>query len=318
MEYRFGTIALTAINPNDPTFRISTSRDKPSIFESISTDGMLVPPALKRQGAEWIVVSGFRRIYACMQAGHRMIAARLLADHLVPLECLRLAIIENSSQRTLNMVESARAVRRLRRLCDADHDLTSEMARLGLTSTHTTVARLERLGQLGETLQNAIVDGFIGPDVALTIGAMPTEDQNAVLNIFTGIAMSAGKQKDILNMAQDIAGRDRKSLAAVLQSDRIRAIGDDPERDRNMKSADIRSHLRKLRYPHLFRTETRCRTAIDKLKLGSHMRIDHPEGFEGKTYTLSLRFKSIEDLTHAHRKLGHAIQNPAIKGLFPD
>ncbi len=318
MEYRFGTVSLAAINSTDPTFKISTTRDKPPISESILAEGLLVPPALKRQGADWIVVSGFRRIDACMQAGHRTVAARLLAEQMLPLECLRLSIIENSSQRTLNLVESARAMQRLKRLCETDQDLTSEMARVGLPATRKSVARLERISQLGEALQDAIVDGSIGPDIALTISAMPAEDQNVVRGIFTRIPMSTGKQKDILNMAQDIAGRDRKSLAAVLQSDPIRAIGEDRERDRNLKSAAIRRHLRQVRYPHLFRAETRCRKAIDKLKLGSHMRIDHPEGFEGQTYILSLRFKNIDDLNHAHRKLGQAIKHPAIKELFVD
>ena len=104
MEFSFAAVSLEAINPTDHAFRISTTRDKPSIDESIRTDGLLVPPALYRQGADWIVISGFRRINACMQAGHRMVSARLLADHLSPLACLRLAIIENSSQRKLNLV----------------------------------------------------------------------------------------------------------------------------------------------------------------------------------------------------------------------
>ena len=316
MEFSFAAVSLEAINPTDHAFRISTTRDKPSIDESIRTDGLLVPPALYRQGADWIVISGFRRINACMQAGHRMVSARLLADHLSPLECLRLAIIENSSQRKLNLVESARVVRRLKRLCLTDQDLTSELARLGLPSTRKMIARLERINQLPGPLQAGVVDGVLSPDVALAIGALPVADQNVVHDLFSKIPMSVGKQRDILHLAQDIAGRDHQTVATVLHANSIRAIVDDRDRDRNMKSAEIRRHLRQVRYPNLSRAEMRFRTAIGKLKLGPHMRIDPPEGFEGQTYMLSLRFRTIEDLNLAHGKLGHAIKHPAITELF--
>jgi hypothetical protein len=83
-----------------------------------------------------------------------------------------------------------------------------------------------------------------------------------------------------------------------------------------MKSAEIRRYLRQMRYPNLFRAEKRFQTAIGKLKLGPHMRIDPPEGFEGQTYTLSLRFRTIEDLNRAHRKFGQAIKHPAITSIF--
>ncbi len=316
MEYDVATVPLNEINPTDHSFRISTTRDKPSLFESIRDDGLLVPPALQRRGADWIIVSGFRRVQACRPADRKTITARLLADRLPPLDCLRLAIIENSSQRKLNLVESARAVCRLKSLCETEQDLMGEMARLGLPSTRKMIARFERLNQLKGDLQTAVVEGTIGPDVALTIGAMPTEDQAVVHALFTQVLMSVGKQRDILNLVQDIAGRDRISVATLLGNKHIHSIVGDGDRDGNKKSADIRRHLRQVRYPNLSQAETRFQKAIGKLKLGPHMRIDHPEGFEGLTYTLSLRFKNIGDLNRAHCKLGHAIQNPAIRELF--
>ncbi len=316
MEYEIATVALKAINPTDRSFRISTTHDKPSLFRSIRDNGLLVPPALQRRGADWIIVSGFRRVKACIQTGHNAIAARLLADHLTPLDCLRIAIIENNSQRALNLVESARAVNRLKNLCAAEEDLLGEMERLGLPATRKMIARLLGLNQLEDKLQTAIVEGSIGPGIALALGAMPGDDREAVHALFTRIPMSVGKQRDILNLAQDIAGRDGTSVAAVLHDNRIRALVDDRERDGNSKTADIRKYLRNLCFPNLSAAERRYQTALSKLKLGPHMRIDHPEGFEGLIYTLSLRFKTIDDLNRAHRKLGHAIQNPAISELF--
>ena len=318
MEYSFATVALEDINQTDRSFKISTTRDKTPLLESIRSIGVLVPPALWRRGSDWIIVSGFRRIAACQQAGCKAVAARVLADHQTPLDCLRLAVIENTSQRALNLIEAARAVSQLKHLCGNEDTFKDALTPLGLPASSRMIAKLDQLIQLDDDLQTAILDGVVGLDVALTIGAMPPEDRSIVLTLFKQVPMSASKQREILLLATDIAGRDRKSITAVLQADAIRSTADDIELDRNTKSARIRRLLKQIRYPNLFQAETRYHNTVAKLRLGPQMRIDPPEGFEGLTYTFLLRFKTCSDLARAHQKLGAAIQNPAIKELFPE
>ena len=317
MEYSLANVALDGINPKDHSFRITTTHDKPSLLESIETVGLLVPPALQRRASGWIIISGFRRIQACRQAGHKTVAARLIAEDLPPLDCFRLAVIENISQRPLNLIETARVIEQLRCLCNSPQALTDELVRLGLPASRTMIDKFDRLACLGEDLQNAVLNGVIGLNVVLAIGAMPMDDQNAVYELFTRVPMSVSKQREVLALTHDIAGRDRQSVNEVLQSGRIREILADGEMDRNTKTAIIRRHLKKIRYPHLTQAETRYQEALSRLKLGPHMRIDPPEGFEGLTYTLTLRFKSRRDLDRAHHKLGAALDNPAIDSLFP-
>ncbi len=318
MEYSLAKVALDDINAKDNSFRITTTRDKPSLLESIDKVGVLVPPALRRQNSGWIIISGFRRIKACRQAGHKTVAARLIADDLPPLDCFRLAVIENISQRPLNLIETARVFGQLRRLCRSAQDFTDELVQLGLPASPAMIDKFDRLRCLGVDLQDAVLDGVIGLNVALTIGAMPMADQNAAHELFTRIPMSVSKQRDVLALSHDIAGRDRKSVAAVVLSARIREIVEDGEMDGNTKTDTIRRHLKKIRYPHLSSAESRFHEALSLLKLGPHMRIDPPEGFEGPTYTLTLRFKSRRDLDRAHQKLGSALKNPAIDSLIPE
>ncbi len=318
MEFSLAKVALDDINTNDHSFRITTTRDKPSLHESIDKVGLLVPPALQRQSSGWIIVSGFRRIQACQQAGHKTVAARRIADDLPPLDCFRLAVIENISQRPLNLIETARVIGKLRRLCTSAQAFTDELVRLGLPASRAMIDKFDRLMDLGEDLQIAVLNGVIGLNVALTIGAMPRDDQNAAHELFTRIPMSVSKQREVLALAHDIAGRDRNSVGEVVQSARIREILNDAEMDRNTKAAAIRRHLKKIRYPSLSQAETRFQEALSRLKLGPHMRIDPPEGFEGLTYILTLRFKNRRDLDRAYQKLGAALENPAIGSLFPE
>ena len=318
MDFSLAKVALDDINLKNHSFRITTTRDKPSLHESIGNVGLLVPPALQRQASGWIIVSGFRRIKACRQAGHKTVTARRIPDDLPLLDCFRLAAIENISQRPLNLIETARVIRQLRRLCQSTQTFIDELVRLGLPASRAMIAKFDRLMGLGKDLQDAVLDGVIGLNVALSIGAMPIDDQNAAHELLTRIPMSVSKQREVLALALDIAGRDRKTLAEVVQSARIREILDDAEMDRNTKAATIRRHFKKTRYPHLSHAEARFHEALSRLKLGPQMRIDPPAGFEGLTYTLTLRFKSRRDLDQAYQKLGAAIKNPAISSLFPD
>lgn len=317
MDYELAQVELQDIIQDDHAFRISTTRDKSSLHGSINTIGLLIPPALRRDTSGLTIVSGFRRIHACQEVGIQILSVRLLPDDLKPLDCLRLAVTENISQRPLNLIETTRAIQHLKKLCPHDQAFSNELAMLGLPASRGIIDKLDRLGHLSFELQTAVTDGVIGLDMALSIGKLPPPEQFPFLAIFTQIRMSVSKQRDILTMVKDIAGRDRKTVCEVLQSHAIRAIVDDNDLDRNMKTAAIRLYLKQVRYPNLAKAEANYQAAVRSLKLGSHIRIDPPVGFEGTTYTLSLRFRNHNDLNAAHQKLGAALENPATESLFP-
>jgi ParB family chromosome partitioning protein len=317
MEYKVSQVALDDIHSEDHTFRITTTQDKFSLRESIAKLGLLQPPAVWRGASGLIVVSGFRRISACRQLGMDTLPARLVAGDLRPWDGLRMAVTENITQRPLNLVEMARAVRRVKTYCPAGHKISDELALLGLPTSRKMISKLEHLGRLRAELQTAVVDGLIGLNAALEIGTMARQDQSAVHELFSLLRMSVSKQKEVLAMACDIAGRDRKNLCEVLQSDMVRGIVDDDHLDRNQKTAMIRRHLKKVRYPHLTQAEAQYLATVRSLKLGPHMRIDPPAHFEGSTYTLSLRFASRDDLEAAYHTIGAVLQNPAVDSIFP-
>ena len=317
MAYKVSKVPLDDINLDDHAFRITTNQDKASLLESIRQFGLIQPPAVWRNATGLIVVSGFRRIRACRKLGLQAISARLVANDLRPLDCLRMAIAENSTQRSLNLVEVARAIKRVRFYCPHGHQMAEELARLGLPTSRPMIHKLDRLGGLPSDLQAAVVDGTIGLNTALEVGSLEREDQLAVQALFSLLQLSVGKQKEILGMTRDIAGRDKKTIAEVLHADEVRAIVKDDQMDRNRKTTMIRGYLKKTRYPHLSAFEKQYHETVNALKLGPHMRIDPPAYFEGTTFTLSLRFANRRDLESAYATIGSLLQNSAIDSIFP-
>ena len=317
MDYSVSEVALHQIDQDNRSFRITTQRDKSSLDESIAQMGLLVPPALWPRSSGLTIVSGFRRILACQRLGIQRLTVRLVSADLEPLACMRMAVIENASQRPLNLIETARAVRLAQHHIPDPHAVAKELAALGLPTSHALLKKLKRLGRLGDDLQTAVLEGVISLAVALETGEMARADQQVVWRFFSAFPMSVSKQKEILAAAQDIAGRDHQTIGEVFQSEAILAIMRNDQYDRNQKTAAIRRHLRMIRYPNLSRAEAQYQAALRSLKLGPEMRIEPPPGFEGDVFKLSLRFKSRRDLAEANRNLSEALANPAIDFLFP-
>ena len=317
MDYNVSEVALHQIDQENLFFRITTQRDKLSLDESITRMGLLVPPALWPRASGLTIVSGFRRILACQRVGIKRLTVRLVSADLEPLACMRMAVIENASQRPLNLIETARAVRLAQNHISDPHAFAKELFALGLPTSHAFLDKLIRLSRLSDDLQTAVLEGVISLAVALETGEMARPDQQAVCKIFSGFPMSVSKQKEILAAAQDIAGRDQQTIGEVFQSEAIQAILRNDQYDRNQKTAALRRHLKMIRYPNLSRAEAQYHAALRSLKLGPEMCIEPPPGFEGDVFKLSLRFKSRRDLEEANRNLGEALSNPAIDFLFP-
>jgi ParB family chromosome partitioning protein len=318
MIYKSTTVPLTHINLDDQSYRITTTRDKTDIAPSVRRYGLLVPPALIREAGALRIVSGFRRIRTSRRLGQPEIAARLLSSDLRPLDCARIAVTENAAQRPLNLIETARAVQLVSRHCPPTKPCADELAMLGLPNASRMVVKLQGLLRLADSLQAAIVEGWIALNSALEIGELAPRDQQAILEFLSTLRMSVSKQKEVLSMMRDIAGRDGLGVGEVLQSPDIRRIIEDEATESNQKTALVRKLLKKIRYPNLSQAQVRYDEALRTLRFGAQIRLEPPPAFEGETHTMHIRFRNREELETAYLSLGRALQQPALDALFAD
>jgi ParB-like chromosome segregation protein Spo0J len=318
MIYKFTTVPLTHINLDDQSYRITTTRDKTDIAPSVQRYGLLEPPALRWEAGALIIVSGFRRIRTSGSLGQREITARLLTSELRPIDCARIAVTENAAQRPLNLIETARAVRMVSRYCQPTKQQADELALLGLPSSRRMIARLERLLRLADSLQAAVVEGWIAIHTALEIGEMSSRDQKAALEFMSTLRMSVSKQKEVLSLTRDIAGRDGLGIGEVLQAPDIRRIIDDDAIESNQKTALVRKMLKAIRFPNLSQAQAQYDEALRMLRFGPQIRLEPSPAFEGETHTMHIRFRNRQELEAAYLSLGRALRQPAIDALFSD
>ena len=75
MDCKPATVLLERIATGDMTYRITTARKIDTLQASIAAVGLVNTPILAQRNADYVIVSGFRRVAACNRLGWNRIPA---------------------------------------------------------------------------------------------------------------------------------------------------------------------------------------------------------------------------------------------------
>lgn len=296
MAYELKRVALSEIDQTEDTFRITTNTDTESLSTAIQIAGMINPPVLcQRDDTALKVVSGFRRIAAATLLGWRRLLAAVLAPGTDMIACARIAIVDNMSQRALNLLETSRALCLLENALENPAQLPDEAAALGLPDNAGIIRKIKGLCELPEAVQGGIISSAISLPSALEFAAMPAEATRFAA-IFECLRPSLNKQREILTLVQEIAHREDLSVLQVLADPTIEEALNEEDSDRARKLQKIRACLKQRRFPAITRAERAFEASVKKLKLGTGTRLMPPKNFEGSDYTLVVGFKNRNEL----------------------
>jgi hypothetical protein len=231
--------------------------------------------------------------------------------------CAEITIAENCSQRALNIIEQARCLRLISGSGENDERSALERAkRLGLSFNSNFANKLAKLLTLADRVQDGVVKGEISLPVGLRLASLPHAAVDALTELFARLPMGLNKQREVLQYLTDIAARENVSIDYLLEEAALKRIIDNPDRDGNLKARQLRTYLKYRRNPNLVRTEQKFQENIAQLRLENNITIAHPPYFEGDTYTLSMRFKSLDQLKELLETFQKALCQPAAAKLF--
>lgn len=316
MEYSEGEIGVPDIDQAGDAFRITTAPLDEALLHSIGRIGLLNRPLLIPRKGRFTVVCGFRRIAALKTLGRKRIHARLLPEETPDRRCLEIAIADNGSQRLLNVIEMARAVHGLSLFCGPEERDTAISAALNLGPNAGMLKKLRAIHTLPEWMKNAILNGRLDFAVASEISAFDHGDLRAMTVYFNTLNLSLSKQREFVTLVTEISKREAISVQGILDEPALKAILDDPEMEGNQKGGKIRSFLKKRRYPILVQAEERYAGLVRNLKLAPDTSLSPPKDFEGSTFSLTLRFNSIEALAEKRRDVDRLIENPVFEEVI--
>ena len=312
------SVALSEIDSATDAFRISTHTDLTSLSLSIGRFGVINPPILLRdEHGTYQIVSGFARVAAAGLLDRETITARILPETVSRAECVQIAIVENTSLRSLNPLEQARCVALLSTITEnADH-LVAAAREMGLHINKKMASVLARVIQMPSCLHRGLTGGSIALPVALLISQMEDTLCIEMLSAFLiDLNLSLNRQRELFDWIEALAHLENQSVSRVLSDPDLIPLLQDPDLDRKQKITAVRLYFRKRRYPNIVNAEQRYETCHRKLKLPHGVVLIPPPYFESDTYSLRIDFKTIAELKQIRSDLDTIIDSDTFSNLL--
>lgn len=309
-------VMLSEVDLADNTFRITTCTDLDKLVLSIHKLGLMHPPVLKYNSPGYVIVCGFRRIAACLNLGWTQVPARVLKENFGRFELAQLAIADNALQRSLNLLETSRAMKLLADVCTDQKQLKKASQDLGLPSNLSVAAKVEKICRLPLKIQDGILADTINMSMALELGRLDPKVGEGLLELFSQLKVGLNKQRELLLLLKEIARREDIPIPQMIAEKALQDILKPVELDRAVKRQKIRSYLRRRRFPSISRAEEKYEKLVKQLKLGNNINLIPPKDFEGMTYMMTFRFDNREELNNVKEKFEKIIHHPSFSKIL--
>jgi len=316
MFYCLKDIAISDIDIQDETYRISSATGIDDLAESIRLVGLLNPPTLKPQQDQYNIICGYKRIEAAHRLGFDRIPARLLPVNIAPLACVRLAISDNLVQREMNLVELSRCIVLLSWCIRDSSLLATEARRLGLPGDSQFFLQVSQIDQFPETIKAGLSAGRLSLTIASQLMRFGYDSADQLANVFRELKINQNKQREICTHLMEIAIRESQTVQAVMSDLGLAEIVLDATQSNQQKTNAIRSRLRKRRFPHLWEAQEKSTQALKKLKLDKTIQIQPPDYFEDTSVTIKLVCNNKRELRHHIARLERMMIDPSLDHLL--
>ena len=138
------------------------------------------------------------------------------------------------------------------------------------------------------------------------------------MHLLSQVHLSASKQDEILNCFIDIALRDGISYQEILNDAEMRRILKQDKLTRSQKGDQMRSRLRKMRFPRLSQREDQFLEQKKKLHLPPGVQLLPPPFYEGQTFRLQIEFDDRSALADKAAYVMELVENNNFNDLLED
>lgn len=317
MKYDSRVVSISEIDTADDTCCLSLNADPAALVPSIEAVGLINPPVLsQKEDQKYRTICGFKRVKACQALGWKKTSAQVVRTDVSELDLLRLAILDNRSHRSLNVIEQARGIRKLGPHLPSKGRLKVLASLLGFPPNKKVFEKIRALDGLPEAIQAGVLDETISFEAAAHLASLSHGDTLCFFDLLKGLKFSQNKEIEMITLIREIAIREDLQVEDVIKCREIRTILDRPDLNRNEKGARLRAYVKGRRFPKLTKAEADFSDALKALKLNRDISITPPPYFEGGLYTLRMTFKNVDDFDRRCKILDAIAGNPALKRLL--
>jgi hypothetical protein len=233
-----------------------------------------------------------------------------------PLECIRIAIADNASQRELDLLEISRALALLGACIEDRPALSAEAKNLGLPGNPQYIEKILGICRLPHPIQAGIYQKRISLNMAAELQEFDGSAAVLLAKFFVELKVNQNKQKEICALVKEIARRERCGAQEILQSEGVLNVMADGDLDNRQKTKVVRSNLRRRRFPNLSLAEEAFQRNLRKLNLGGKISLLSPEYFEGSSLKMSMSFQNETEYRELIDILNQTLISPHLKKIF--
>lgn len=265
---------------------------------SIIKMGLIYMPfVLEQKGDSYSVVTGMRTIAAAIRLHNlEAVQCRVLAAD-TPMETILSCIYEEYANNTheLSPIEMAHFYA----LCNsrlASSELEPFLADHNIPGKPHHVRRALDLLELESPLQAGLYEGGLTESSAREMLRLKAEDRIACYALFQQLRLGGGKQRRMLSLLRDLAGRQGCTLADFIASPTVQDILEHLEMNTPQKAHFLLQNLQQLHTPSLAEAEEQFERWKAQLPLAPHCDVEHSASFEQDKVSLRITFENRETL----------------------
>jgi ParB family chromosome partitioning protein len=289
-------VALTEIDLDDNTFEIRRFAGSPRLMESLDRFGILDSPWLRKNGRGYIVVDGFKRLRRAKGNGVQDAFCRVFPEDCDSRELWMRRIEKKIFEREINPAEKAQIVSTLLGLFQSGEIPAFFLAGINVSHRPEVLRNWAFLSAEGPDVLEILASGGIAERAALEVAGWDKPSTDSVLHVLQALRCSASIQVEIVERINEIAIREGKAGADIIEHPRAREVLTSKRLNHRQKTQAIRDYLFELRHPRMDSRQKQLQRGIEALRLPPGLKIIPPPAFEGNNWRIELSFTGIEDL----------------------
>ena len=307
-------LPLKEISLQDERFRISYYFSLEKLILSIQKVGLLSPPLVAMRDNHFILVSGWKRVLACIKLGLSSIPVFVLGEK-DDLKTFLAAFYENLATREFSLLEKAEILRRLKKFGEDEKSIVKHyLPLLDIPSTLSNLESFLAFSRIEPEVKKAIHQKNMPfSSVKLLVG-FTAQERKLLLPLL--LPAGQNKLKGILEDLKEISRRNDIPPKKILSSKEILDIMGSEKLSPLQKTDKVRLILRKKRYPALSLREESFDSLLKKLQLPKSVKVKPSQFFEEDNFTVNFSFENSEELKANLLKLQELSSKKEFSAIF--
>lgn len=309
-------VAKVLSRPDPCPYLMSFGFDLNNLRRSIARVGIINPPILRRDGSNKIqIVTGYKRLRAANELGMKEVTCRVLMCHeLSEREAFLVALYENLSMRTFNIIEKALALKALGCFYTIEEIIRDYMPLLDLPRTMQVYNRyLEMEERLSAPIKEALATGKMQIRTAEILLEIDDDSRDTIFRFGTNLNLNINQWHQFVELTIDLMKLENRQASDILGEASIALLNKGCYSKNLPQQANaILQFLRSKRYPKATVFQKEIRKKLGQIKLPKGARFVFPPYAEEPVYKLEVLFKEGASL---HKSLLEIANAPALTSI---